>query len=240
MYVIYLSHYGAIEKYNPSHQIVHIKTARQQKTKAMDDPTHAYAMNALKRQKEERKRKTLAKDFWDTLIEAALSRLSEAKRENGGKLLPYGKMSEVIRGLSDHGVLVTRDVLNHKLKKHVKPSIEAPIEPARHPLAVIDVNVDIESNISSLHATEGAENAQNHETNVTKSSGGRPKGSTKANLMKEKKEKAFCIAEIAKLYDEKCNEARENGQRQVPRGYLKKTNPRKEKRIWNFRALLSC
>jgi hypothetical protein len=45
-------------------------------------------------------------------MQTALSRLfNEAKEKNGGKLLPYGKMSEVIQGLSDDGVHVDRNAL---------------------------------------------------------------------------------------------------------------------------------
>jgi hypothetical protein len=39
------------------------------KTEAMDNPTHA--TNALKRQKEEKRRKRVAKDFGDSLINTA-------------------------------------------------------------------------------------------------------------------------------------------------------------------------
>jgi hypothetical protein len=45
---------------------------------------------------------------------------------------------------------------------------------------------------SSLHAAEGPENLSEKLT-------GCPKGSTKFNIVKENKEKADCIAEIAKV-----------------------------------------
>ncbi len=52
------------------------------KTEAMDDPTHSYAMNALKREKEEKRRKSVAKDFCDSLIQTALSwQMEQCQRE---------------------------------------------------------------------------------------------------------------------------------------------------------------
>ena len=86
--------------------------------KAMDDPTRS--MNALKRQQEEKRRKHVKKDFRDGMISKAVSWLFDSREKNGGKLLPYGKMSEVIKDLSDNGVTVSRNVLNHFLKKYVK------------------------------------------------------------------------------------------------------------------------
>jgi hypothetical protein len=83
-----------------------------------------------------------------------LSRLNEAKEKNGGKLLPYGKMSEVVQGLSDVGVHVDRNALNYLFKRYVKPVIKV----VRCPLSVINVNMDLDSSISRLHAVKGAEN----------------------------------------------------------------------------------
>jgi hypothetical protein len=50
---------------------------------------------------------------------------------------------------------------------------------------------------------------------------GRPRGSTKANIIKENKEKEHCKAEISKIYNQKMNEAEADGLTLVLRGYLK-------------------
>jgi hypothetical protein len=60
-------------------------------------------------------------------------------------------MPEVIQGLLDNGVHVTRNVLNYSLRKYTKPAISS-AEEARHPLFAININLDQESNISRLHA----------------------------------------------------------------------------------------
>jgi hypothetical protein len=140
----------------------------------MDDPVRA--LTALKRRKEVARRKIVAKELIDSLFSGAVTRLHKVKEENGGRL-PFGKMSEAIQGLCDIGVHTTRNVLNKLLQKYVKPSITVNEDEARPPLSAIDVNE--QSNISSLHGVEGAENL------CQKKKGGRPKGSTKVNAAKE-------------------------------------------------------
>jgi hypothetical protein len=73
---------------------------------------------------------------------------------------------------------------------------------------------DLHSSISSLHAIEGAKNLP---LTASMKLPGRPKGSTKANIVQEKKEKAFCKAEIANEYNKKMNEVRADGLTPVPR-----------------------
>jgi hypothetical protein len=119
---------------------------------------------------------------------------------------------------------VDRNTLNYLLRRYVKPVFKM----ARCPLSVIDVNMDLESNISSLHAVKGAENLPL--TNSMKMPG-HPKGTTKANIVKEKKEKAHCKAEIAKVYNQKMNEVKADGLTRVPRVYLKTLIHEKKKTL---------
>jgi hypothetical protein len=94
------SHFGAIQiTCSFEYAIVDIKSFDVKKTKArMDDPTHSYAINALRRQKEAKKSKSIAKDFRDSLIQTVLSWLNEAKeKKNGRKLLPYRKCPKLFK-----------------------------------------------------------------------------------------------------------------------------------------------
>jgi hypothetical protein len=118
-----------------SNGIVDIKTIILIKTEAMGDPTHD--MNALERQKEEKRLESVAKDFCDSLIHTALSWLNKSKeKKSEKKCLPYGKMSKVIQGLSDNGVHVTRNVLNYLLRKYAKSAISS-VEEARHKTHIV-------------------------------------------------------------------------------------------------------
>jgi hypothetical protein len=97
----------------------------------------------------------------------------------------------------------------------------------------MDVNMDLELRISSLHVIEGVESLP--ETNIMKKPG-HPKGSTKAHIIMENKQKLHCVAEIAKVYNQKMNEAKSDRLTQVPRGYLK--NLICKKKSWHFCAVL--
>ena len=50
-------------------------------------------INALKKRKEELRRKAKAKEFCDGMIDGAVSQLNEAQEKNGGRL-PHRLMSE--------------------------------------------------------------------------------------------------------------------------------------------------
>jgi hypothetical protein len=183
----------------------------------MDDSADDYANNALKKRKEELRRKAKAKEFRDGMIDGAVSELHEAQEKNGGRL-PHRLMSEVLQGLLDNGAKATRDSINKRLKRYVKPagiSVEAP---ARFPLSVIDVNTQLQSNVSSLHGVEGVENVVTTNTNKA----GRPKGSTRVNARKLSAKNKLCIFEIAKAYLEKMNEMRAAGRQRVTGNYLAK------------------
>ena len=52
----------------------------------MDDSADDYANNALKKRKEELRRKAKAKEFRDGMIDGAVSQLHEAQEKNGGRL----------------------------------------------------------------------------------------------------------------------------------------------------------
>jgi hypothetical protein len=147
--------------------------------------------------------------------------------ENGGKLLPYGRMSKVIQGLADHNVHVSRDVLNC-LVKRIPKSPTASTREDRHPLSIIDVNLESESNVSSLHAVEGAENLV---VMMTTKKTGRPKGTTKMKLYNDVQQRKVCMAEIAKDYDRKMNEVKATGgiQTRVTKGYMKDLIEEKKK-----------
>jgi hypothetical protein len=192
---------------------VHFKTeAVGIKIETMDASLRS--MTAFKRRKEEKRRKTVAKEILDGVFSGAVARLSEAKEKNGGRL-PQGKMTEVIQGLRDIGVHTTRDVLNKLLQKYVKPVISVN-EETRAPLSVLNLNAE-QSKISSLHGVNGAESPL-QTTSVKK--GGRPKGTTKANANKENERNAKCKVEIAEAYQEKINEMKAAGKQQVSKGYL--------------------
>jgi hypothetical protein len=71
------------------------------------------------------------------MISGAVSRLYEAKEKNGGRL-PHRLLSEVLQGLLDNGAKTTRDTINKRLKRYVRPagiSVEAP---AHVPLSVME------------------------------------------------------------------------------------------------------
>ena len=68
----------------------------------MDDPN--FATTALNRQKHDKRRKSEAKECRDNIIYGAVSRLSEAKEKNGGRM-PYGKMQNVIQGRRIHPMM---------------------------------------------------------------------------------------------------------------------------------------
>jgi hypothetical protein len=86
------SEFGAIGK-----PCVNIKTETVGiNTKTMDIPIRA--MTALKRQKEDKRRNTVAKERLDCVFLGAVTHLNEAK-EKSGRQLPFGKMSKVMQGL---------------------------------------------------------------------------------------------------------------------------------------------
>jgi hypothetical protein len=118
-------------------------------------------------------------------------------------------MYKVIQGLLDNvRVYVTRNLLTYIPRKYAKPAISS-VEEARHPLSVIDVNFNQEqSNISSLHVVDGVKSLP--EMNSMKKTG-HPKGCTKANTIKDNKQKVHCVAEIAKVYNQKMNEVKATG-----------------------------
>jgi predicted secreted protein len=93
-------------------------------------------------------------------------------------------MSEVLQGLLDNGANTTRDALDKLLKKYVKPAaISVEEAPARAPLSVINnVNMEQDSNISSLYGVEGVANLL---VAFSNKKAGHPKGSAKASADKE-------------------------------------------------------
>jgi hypothetical protein len=122
--------------------------------KTMDD-TAEYARNALRKRRDEAKRKVIAKEFCDGMISGAVTQLYEAQEKNGGRL-PHRKMDEVLLGLLDNRAKATRSMLSKRLKSYARPAgIGAE---ARAPLAAINVNVANQSTVSSLHGVEGVEN----------------------------------------------------------------------------------
>ena len=78
----------------------------------------AFAMNALKRRKDDKRRQFIAKEFRASMLDKASTWLNEAKKTNNGKL-PYGKMLEVIQDLANNGVHVTRDALNRMVGNRI-------------------------------------------------------------------------------------------------------------------------
>jgi hypothetical protein len=102
--------------------VIGIKLFNLNKTKArMDNPTHSCAMNALKRQKEAKRHKSIAKDFCDSLIQqTALSWLNKAREKYRRNNLPYGKMLEVVQGLLDVGVHVYSRKKQHELLAQIE------------------------------------------------------------------------------------------------------------------------
>jgi hypothetical protein len=60
----------------------------------MDESGVARAINAWKKKKEEKRHKVRAKETCKDMISGAVSRLSDAKEKNGGRL-PHQEMSEV-------------------------------------------------------------------------------------------------------------------------------------------------
>ncbi len=158
------------------------------------------------------------------MISLAVSRLYEAKEKNGRRL-PHRLMSEVLQGLLGNGAKATRDSLNYLLKNYVKPAAISTEAPARAPLSVIDVNSNLQSNISSLDGVEGVENAMTANdvtTNTNPNKSGRPKGSTRENATKVKARNRQCVYEITKVYQDKMNEVRAAGRQRVTGNYLAK------------------
>ena len=170
----------------------------------MDDPRHA--MNALKSQKGVAKHKSLGGEIRDEIIGLAVMKLFRAQDSNGGRL-PHQKMAQVIQGLAENGIAITRHCLNRTMKKQ---------QQGRRPFAILDVNrVDhTTTQVSSLHGTEGVENPVAATANK-----GRPFGSTKVNIAKAARNKRECITAIAKQYQGKLEEKR-GGTQRIVKGYL--------------------
>jgi hypothetical protein len=151
----------------------------------MDETAVDYARNALRKRKDETRRKVVAKEFLDGMVSGAVSKLHKAQEKNGGRL-PYGRMSEVLQGLLDNGAKATKHSLDYLLKHYVKPagiSAEAPVAisveaPAHAPLSVINVNREQQSNVSSLQGVKGVENA------MTAKKAGCPKGTTQGPVLR--------------------------------------------------------
>ncbi len=118
----------------------------------MDDSIRA--MHALKRQKEEKRRKTQAKEIVDRMISGAVSILNKAKEKNGGRL-PHNKMINIIQGLQDNGVHTSRSILNKLLKTYYVKAVITVTKETRAPLSIIDVNMEQVFNISSLCGVKG-------------------------------------------------------------------------------------
>jgi hypothetical protein len=78
----------------------------------MDDSNAAIALNSLKKRKEGKRRKVIAKEIYDNMISAAMSRLRRQAMEKNGGRLPHRKMLEVLQGLEDNGAHMTRHKLN--------------------------------------------------------------------------------------------------------------------------------
>jgi hypothetical protein len=174
----------------------------------------AYAQSALRRRKDEKRRKYIAKEFRESLLCKASTWLDEAKKKNGGRL-PFGKMAEVIQDLADHGVHVTRDVLNKRVERSAKRTAAVPTsvdELTRVPFT--DITVELQTNVSSLDGVDGAEDVA-----ITKKAG-RPKGTTKSDSDKDSKLKHKCKAEIAIAYNLHRTELRATGSERVSKGYL--------------------
>jgi hypothetical protein len=103
--------------------------------------------------------------------------LDKAKKTSGGRL-PQGKMLEVIQDLADHGVHMTRDILNKLVVKQRVLRHEGPITTTKLPIT--DITVELQTNVSSLEGVDGVK-----DIDVSVNAGGRPRGSTKANVGKE-------------------------------------------------------
>jgi hypothetical protein len=180
-------------------------------------PTHQGKANALKKQQEEKRRKRVAKEFRQNMIATTCVRLIECRQKNGRTLIPHGKVAEAVQDLKDNGVHVTRSMLNYMLRKTSATGVEE----VRAPLTDIAINLEQDSNVSSLHGVEGVENTPIPVTipvTVTNKPGC-PKGSTKANSVEEDSQKELCITAISKVFDTKMVEMRAAGQR-IPKGYL--------------------
>jgi hypothetical protein len=128
------------------------------------------------------------------MISGAVSRLSDAKEKNGGGL-QHQEMSEILQGLRDNGATTTRNALNHLLRRHVRPARER--DDLFPPLSVIDMNVEQDSNVSSLHGVEGVEKFP---VTTNNKKGGRPKGRTRLFAANETKRSEKCKVKIAKGY----------------------------------------
>jgi hypothetical protein len=150
----------------------------------------AFALNALKRRKDDKRRMFIANEFHDSMLCKAATWLNKAKKTNGGRL-PQGKMLQVIQDCADHGVHVTQRVLNKLIVKNEPQQLGATTLP------VIAVTVETQMSISSL-GPDGVE-----DIDVTKKVSGHPKGSTKVNIDKENVLKRKCKTEIAIAYDKK-------------------------------------
>jgi hypothetical protein len=174
----------------------------------------AYAQTALTRRKDEKRRKYIAKEFRDSLLCRASTWLNDAKKTNGGRL-PFGKMAEVIQDLADHGVHVSRNVLNKLVVKYATQAKATSVEELTTvPLA--DITVEVQTNISSLPGVDGVE-----DIDITKKAG-RPKGTTVNDLNKENTLKDKCKANIAIAYASHKTKMREAGRDRVSKGYLRK------------------
>jgi hypothetical protein len=107
----------------------------------------AFALNALKRRKDDKRRKFIAKEFHDSILGKDSTWLDEAKKANGGKL-PQGKILEVTQDLAGHGVHMTWDILNKLVVKQWALEQQGTI--MMTPLPITDITVEIQTNVSSL------------------------------------------------------------------------------------------
>jgi hypothetical protein len=178
----------------------------------MEEPDGA---RLRKKQREETRRKARAKEICKDMVSGAVSRLSDAKEKNGGRL-PHREMTEVLQSLKDNGAHTTRSTLNKMLKKYIRPNIRP--NPLFPPLDVVEVDVELESEVSSLHGVEGVENLA---ATTSNKKGGRPKGSTRLFIANKSKRCEECKVQIAKDYLQEMTRAKEAGLSRVSPGFLR-------------------
>jgi hypothetical protein len=157
-------------------------------------------------------------------LQVADTILYNAKLANGGRL-PYGKMDEILMGLEKGGLKVSKDNMNHRLRRY------KPIEVTRLPLQT--VNTEQQSNVSSLSGARGAEDEDGEANNRNK--GGRPKGTTLEYLRKQELNKKECINAIAQDYQAELDNSLQSE---------RKRNPKRTRRqlatVAGIRQIVNC